>query len=1849
MANLLSNTTVGGSSVITVGNIGSYALTSVPANVITTSGGQTIAGTTYFSGGESINLYGVRGRFTNEYIHLYNKVGIGHPSGWGQGEGNTPTYGLSTYGGMNIAYGNGASSTLNGYVRINQNWAGGDYGAEALTIRGTYPSITLRSTTHNSKWLIHNDDTLSFYYGVAVDDNSWSRRFFIPTDGNIWMSWAGDYLSNLLDAKQNVGQVSGVSISGSEATALKTTLGVTGLPYSCDITVNGDANTYYPVHFMYGDQDVWRRIIIKRGYSETAPWDPIGTGVHHGGLLLDWEGNFGGWGGADYSDRLRVFQESYTNICADMYIYTHSMGYVFMLRGGGAVYHIFSDQEIRGGGQVGTPDIAYSASTKFYENLAYPQYDIYAPAPVTSINSSRIDGLRTKKQSQFDGRYQLSSTAINTSNIGSQSVNYATSAGNSNTTSQTTFSSLTVSNNSAFSGQSTWFGGYGPGYGSGIALENLTTFARFAFWGLDFYDWNDGIMMTINNGYVSATNSFRAPIFYDSNDTNYYVDPNGTSRVFALNVVSTLNTGNVIMLGYNIDGSVSTSEFRGINFHNTSDFNYYIGKPAGAWTQPLDIHFYTGIRLKSHGSYGGTSFINLSSGNTLMTVGDGTDYVKVTERLQVSTTMNLNYDQLWTSSGNLHLQYSGSGNIDMNYGGGYTFSRTSLRAPIFYDLDDTNYYVDPNSESKLRKLWINNGGASGVSWSTGLNMGDGSNYWNLIQDGGIARQRNFGAGGYDWFNNTASTQIMLLSNAGNLNVSGTITASGGNSTNWNTAYGWGNHAGLYLGINAKAADSNLLDGIDSSSFVRSDADDTITGTLTISGSSPQLKFSDGDASADDFWIHVNSNRFYILPDRDDNGSWDTPYAFILDNNTSTAEIYGYTAATQSWVTSQGYLTSSSLSGYATQTYVNTAVANLVDSAPGTLDTLNELAAALGDDPNFATTVTNSIAGKLSLSGGTLTGELVAGAGISGLTLANGGISGSNYNITGVNQLEIADPGEGIVFKTGSSGDMTLAIVDDSSDNILRFSGTGAVLQVNTNTVIHSGTIGSQSVNYASSAGNADTVDGKHATNNANNLAVYESNGYLYIPSWMNVNGGGIFAQTNNAHLRPNTGAYGAWEMIGSKNGWSGIYFNDSGDYLMANNNEVGHYQNGVGWKFRWYQGEMYISSGTTGGGTERTVIHSGNIGSQSVNYASSAGSVAWTNVSSRPTALSQFTNDLGNYGGWLTTSGKAADSELIDGIDSSRIVYGDGASKVTTQSDANSQVNSGFYENGGGGSNWPTQTWYNSINVRHSNQSNYHGFQIAMSYYDNNLWFRSYQGSGTFQSWAYVISSQNIGSQSVSYATTAGTANAVTWANVSGKPSTFTPSSHTHAISEVTGLQTALDGKQAAGSYLTTSGKAADSNLLDGLDLHTGRNNEANKVVRTDVNGYIQAGWINTTSGNTTNTLTDIYVNTNDGYIRKATPAHFRSQITDGVYAPVSHTHTIANVTGLQTALDGKQAAGSYAAASHDHDKIFLTDSRGASRAPSYYDDRYAQWDFQNTSDTGAGGDGWHGLLTVSKWTVWDASHRQEQIAFTGDDLKRRTATSDSAWGSWKTILDSSNYSSYAQPAASAINTSNIGSQSVSYASSAGSASSATTATNFDNSKVFSGSDFLQWRRTGGGHDMTILHSGATGAFDFRTELKFRNQDGVEFIRMIDLDYWTAKMTFNIDMYNNNNGLGTDGGDCALAVDADWHSAAIRHSGIIQAVSDRREKNQILPITDAVNKVKGITGSTYYRNNNTNRFAGVIAQDVKEVLPEAVWGSEDTRYSVDYNALIALLIEATKEQQKTIEELTQRIQLLENK
>ena len=86
--------------------------------------------------------------------------------------------------------------------------------------------------------------------------------------------------------------------------------------------------------------------------------------------------------------------------------------------------------------------------------------------------------------------------------------------------------------------------------------------------------------------------------------------------------------------------------------------------------------------------------------------------------------------------------------------------------------------------------------------------------------------------------------------------------------------------------------------------------------------------------------------------------------------TGTTLANGVTATTQS--------ASDNSTKVATTAYTDTAIANLVDSSPSALNTLNELAAAIGDDANFSTTITNSIATKAPINNPTFTGTVTAG-------------------------------------------------------------------------------------------------------------------------------------------------------------------------------------------------------------------------------------------------------------------------------------------------------------------------------------------------------------------------------------------------------------------------------------------------------------------------------------------------------------------------------------------------------------------------------------------------------------------------------------------------------------------------------------------------------------------------------------------------------------------------------------------------------------------------------------------------------------------------------------------------------
>jgi hypothetical protein len=108
-----------------------------------------------------------------------------------------------------------------------------------------------------------------------------------------------------------------------------------------------------------------------------------------------------------------------------------------------------------------------------------------------------------------------------------------------------------------------------------------------------------------------------------------------------------------------------------------------------------------------------------------------------------------------------------------------------------------------------------------------------------------------------------------------------------------------------------------------------------------------------------------------------------------------------------------YLKSEVYTRAETNSQISNGLSTLVDSAPATLDTLNELAAALGDDPNFATTVTNSIGTKVAKSGDTMTG----GLGINLYGTALNITQGLDYSVL----HETGDGGTTLVLKDSKVG------------------------------------------------------------------------------------------------------------------------------------------------------------------------------------------------------------------------------------------------------------------------------------------------------------------------------------------------------------------------------------------------------------------------------------------------------------------------------------------------------------------------------------------------------------------------------------------------------------------------------------------------------------------------------------------------------------------------------------------------------------------------------------------------------------------------------------------------------------
>ena len=126
----------------------------------------------------------------------------------------------------------------------------------------------------------------------------------------------------------------------------------------------------------------------------------------------------------------------------------------------------------------------------------------------------------------------------------------------------------------------------------------------------------------------------------------------------------------------------------------------------------------------------------------------------------------------------------------------------------------------------------------------------------------------------------------------------------------------------------------------------------------------------------------------------------------------------------------------------------------------------------------------------------------------------------------------------------------------------------------------------------------------------------------------------------------------------------------------------------------------------------------------------------------------------------------------------------------------------------------------------------------------------------------------------------------------------------------------------------------------------------------------------------------------------------------------------------------------------------------------------------------------------------------------------------------------------------------------------------------------------------------------------------------------------SSKWALTDDGINRVGNVGIGGLASATAATKLYVHGDILATGDVTASSDRRLKTDIKRIENALDKVCSLGGYTYVMNDKPS--SGLIAQEVLEVLPEVVHGSEETNYSLAYGNIVGLLVEAIKELKEKI-------------
>ena len=393
------------------------------------------------------------------------------------------------------------------------------------------------------------------------------------------------------------------------------------------------------------------------------------------------------------------------------------------------------------------------------------------------------------------------------------------------------------------------------------------------------------------------------------------------------------------------------------------------------------------------------------------------------------------------------------------------------------------------------------------------------------------------------------------------------------------------------------------------------------------------------------------------------------------------------------------------------------------------------------------------------------------------------------------------------------------------------------------------------------------------------------------------------------------------------------------------------------------------------------------------------------------------------------------------------------------------------------------------------------------------------------------------------------------------------------------------------------SGSGLDADTLDGLQLGTGRNNSANQVVRTNSSGYIDAGWINTTSGSHSSTVTKVYSSyTTDGYIRYCTPNHLANSMTNVLHSDADDSFS----GGLTSTSRDEGIFGTYDSTKTDHIWSMGTSYKNHSSGTNFGNLYGLAYKHTNNSTGGNMGGG-------------------HQMVWCNNGSARGAIGNDYVWHT---------------------SGMRVGSNAVWHAGNDGSGSGLDA----DTVDGIQGGNFLR-------SDTSDTASGEitfNGRVNVRDHMDFADMKFLYFGSDDDISMWFEDYYFKM-------ALGSNATDFRI-LNGQQTRFTFNKNGVftatsnITAYSDIRLKRNIEVIPNALEKVCSLRGVTYDRidkeGEDDQRQSGVIAQEVEKVLPEVVRTNEEGIKSVAYGNMVGLLIESIKEQQNQIDILKQEIQQL---